>query len=88
MSKMYYCEGEFSENWDGTETRLALRLGHLGIVLKMDAHTKLDLIRALLGTADKRFINLPATVSCPPLVSDKSGYTIIDEDKLGMVKWK
>ena len=88
MSEMYYCEGDFSENWDGTETRLALRLGHLGIVLKMDAHTKLDLIRALLGTADKRFINLPATVSCPPLVSDKSGYTIIDEDKLGMVKWK
>lgn len=88
MSERYYCQGDFSENWDGTETRLALRFGHLGIVLVMDARTKLDLIRALLGTADKRFINLPATVSCPPLVADKSGYTIIDEDKLGMVKWK
>lgn len=88
MSERYYCQGDFSENWDKTETRLALRLGHLGIVLKMDARTKLDLIRALLGTADKRFINLPATVSCPPLVADESGYTIIDEETLGMVVWE
>jgi hypothetical protein len=92
MSEQYYCQGDFSENWDGTETRLALRFGHLGIVLVMDARTKLDFIRALLGTADKqfadkRFINLPVMISSPPLVADKSGYTIIDEDKLGMVKW-
>lgn len=88
MSERYYCQGDFSENWDGTETRLALRFGHLGIVLVMDARTKLDLIRALLGRETKRFIAFPATISSPPLVADESGYTIIDEDTLGMVKWE
>lgn len=85
MDETYYCQWDFTENYDKTETRLALRLGHLGIVLRMDARAKLDLIRALLGTADKRFINLPVTISCPPLVVDGE-YAIIDEDKLGIVK--
>jgi len=88
MSELYYCQGEFNENWDKTETWLILKLGHLKILLVMDDRTKLNFIRALLGTADKRFINFPVTIFCPPLVPDKSGYTIIDEDTLGMEAWE
>jgi len=88
MDETYYCKGEFTENYDHTETWLALSFGLLRITLKMDTNAKLALIRALLDTAEKRFISLPATIFCPPLVPDKSGYTIIDEEKLRMERWR